>query len=320
MSRKSRLIMIIIIGVISWFIASRMGYVGKKKEPKKKVIVSTHKKVNTKPRIIMEKVVCAREDIKKGSPITSNSLIVKEFESSELKGLDTYKNLSSIEGMVALENIKSGDKILKSSVIDISKIKKLSYRVKPGLRAISLKISDPSNAISGLISQGEHVDVIAVYDNSRDVDNPFSKIIVQNVELMAIDKEYFMNESDAENSSSNKGKKSSQKASKNKIEGKKISVATLAVTPSQAEKLALVSERAKFFLILRSPFDEGKIKYSGISQHEILGFSRRDDLIKNKNAELTIKDINSKRDSIPIYRGTELINSDTPSNNSVTTD
>jgi Flp pilus assembly protein CpaB len=234
--------------------------------------------------------------------------------------MKTFKNISSLEHMVADKNIKKGQKILQSDVLDISKIREMSYRIKPGLRAISLRIADISNAISGLINQGERVDVVAVFDSTRDVDNPYSRIVVQNAKLLAIDKEFYLNGNSANASSkSSKGKKLS-KSNKNKIEGKKISVATLAVTPKDAEKLALISERAKFFLVLRSHFDDKMVRDSGVSEREILGFSRRDDLIKDKNAEITIKELNSQKRSVAIYRGVELTNSNTPSAKSANED
>jgi len=295
-------------------IASRLGYVGKVKKPPEKKEKVVQKDVKKVKRIIKVKVVCSRNDIKKGSTISSNDLIVKEFVKEDLNGLDTFKNISSLKDMVAVVNIKSGQKIQKKYALDISKIKKLSYRIKPGLRAISLKIADISAAISGLINQGEKVDVLAVFDNTRDVDNPFSKIVVQNASLLAVDKEYLLDE---DSKSAGSSKKGASKTSKNKIEGKKISVATLLVTPKDAEKLALISERAKFYLIMRSPFDDDKVKALGVSEREILGFSRRDDLLKDRKAEATLKELKIKKDSIAIYRGINMTNSDTPVNNNV---
>lgn len=316
MGRNRRFMIIIIVGVITWFIASQIGKdktkpKAKPEQPQQQAQAEETKEIESKPRI--SQVVCARVDIEKGDLIHPNSIVVKDVVRKE-KEKDTFSSLDDLKGLVAIKNIAADEQIRKEQVKDLSGVMKLSYHVPKGARAISVKISNPQFVISGLVSQGDPVDVIAVYDNSKDVDVPYSRTVIQKAVLLALgtsfnpegDKTSTQKNPTSKKSATKKTSKTSGKSSQaaaTGVEGKKIDFVTLAVSPEEAEAIPLIAKRAEFYLTLRFPYDDAVMEKSGTSQQAVLGFTRRSDLIKSIEEQTRINEMNER--SIAIFRGVE---------------
>ncbi|MDD5092068.1 MAG: Flp pilus assembly protein CpaB [Candidatus Wallbacteria bacterium] len=345
MGRKNRMVMIIIVGIIGWVLASMMGWTGdngkKKKDGKQSAKQPAETvEIQVVKKEVLGKVVQSRCRIEKGEVIGLNHVVLLEIPKKEIQR-NTCSEIEGVIGKVAIENIEPDVQIMEKQLLDTKKIQRFSFHVPNGMRAVSLKVANPQHVLSGLIEQYDHVDVIAVFDNSKDVDTPFAKTIIQNAQVLAVGTEFSMDavetpgepskstaqksggtapaataavkEEPAKNASAKSSQKSgssSKKGVENVIEGKKIDFVTLAVKPEDAESIALITKRAEFFLTLRFPFDAAVTDAKGTAQPDVLGFMRREELIQGKDAEIRIKENNLKvRDlierekQIEIYRG-----------------
>lgn len=304
MSRRKRLIIVIIIGILSWIIAYNIDRKKTQKQIKKKeiTVVKKEKKLSKKMNIY-KKVVVARRDIKKGNLISKNDVYIKNIEKKNLiTGYIT--SIDTVINKIALDNIKKDTQMTRRLLLDIKNTNRLSYFIPTGYRAIAIKISNPQYAVSGFLKQGEYIDIIAVFGNKRVVDIPLAKTIIENARLLAVGN-VFYKEGEKDNKTNNK----KEKKNNEKIESQKITYATLAVRKEDAKKIALLDDSAKFYLTLRSPFDDTVNKRDkAITQADILGFMKGEDIIKSKEDRVRINSLNRELNKITIFKGTENIN------------
>jgi pilus assembly protein CpaB len=127
----------------------------------------------------------------------------------------------------------------------------LSALIPEGYRAITVKVDDEAG-IAGFLMPGTLVDVLAVINppNESSGQNPISKIVLQNIKVLA------------------SGQNLDQP--KDGREPVSIKTATLLVTPEQAEKLVLSSFDGRLRLALRNTIDQGDEKTPGANKNTLL--------------------------------------------------
>lgn len=334
MSRNNRFFFIIVLGVISWVLASMMGWTGsgkdKKKSAEKAVVQTAEVQADAVAKTVLKKTVCARTPVLKGTVLSVNELVVKEITKENVIK-DAIDDISQAEGFLLTETIEPGDQISKSKLVDLSGILKMSFHVPDGMRAISLRVTASENIISGLVSQSDHVDVIAVFKNNKDVDVPLARTLIQNAVLLAVGEVF--NPAEKELSTGDSGKASVKQKTGSKSSGKtaapaktpaadagnqakkpeepqlyeakKVAMVTLAVAPEDAEKIALFTEKAEFYLTLRYPFDESRISSKGTTQSQVLGFMKRDEIISGKEDRIKLKGLEEQEKAVVLFRGIE---------------
>ncbi|NDJ12112.1 MAG: Flp pilus assembly protein CpaB [Acidobacteriia bacterium] len=106
--------------------------------------------------------------------------------------------------------------------------------IEPGFRAVSVTISDVSG-VAGLVQPGTHVDVM--FTRPGTMTEAITSTILQNVRVLAVGRQ------------TQAGQVADPKASK-------MPVATLIVTPEDAQKLELAKNQGKISLSLRNPLDQ----------------------------------------------------------------
>src|SRR2546422_10048590 len=102
---------------------------------------------------------------------------------------------------------------------------------------------------------GTLVDVVVVIDpGDRGQQDPISKIVLQNIKVLA--------------NGQNIDKPDNQR------EANSVKAITLQVTPEQAEKLALASSEGKLQLVMRNSVDQGDEKTPGVNKRGLLSGER----------------------------------------------
>jgi pilus assembly protein CpaB len=129
-----------------------------------------------------------------------------------------------------------------SSILDMG----LSGRIPPDCRAITVGISDVTG-VAGFAQPGDYVDVMLV---SSQVENNkvVSEMILQNVLLLAINKQV-ENQGSASSQSNAKGQ-SQNAGNQPKVTGSPA-MATMALVPEDALKLAAKAQMGQIYLVLR---------------------------------------------------------------------
>ena len=117
-----------------------------------------------------------------------------------------------------------------------------------GMRAMSVPVDEVSD-ISGFVLPRTHVDVLVAISGNGPNEKPFSKIVLQNVEVLAV----------------------AQEIEHSKDQPQPVKVVTLLVTPEQAERLALASREGTLHLVMRSYSDQQIVATRGASLSDLVG-------------------------------------------------
>jgi pilus assembly protein CpaB len=162
-------------------------------------------------------------------------------------------NKQDILGKRLKDSIIEGEQILIDRLAQENN-ESLSYHIPDGKRAVSININEQVG-VSNLIFPGDFVDVVASFTNEeinmglvKKIYPQITKIIIQNVEVIALDQTQVASE--------NKGKDSPK-------------TATLALTPLEAEKLTYASDNAVLRLVLRGVGDTETPKEQGVTRDDL---------------------------------------------------
>ncbi len=127
-------------------------------------------------------------------------------------------------GAVLRDGMRAGEPFLTGHIVQAHDHGFLAAVLTPGMRAIAVTLS-PSSGVAGFIFPGDHVDVILTHSFSRKdsadlTERRVSEIVLSDARVLALD----------------------QKTDSMSADPKVAQLATLEVTPKQAEKLALASD------------------------------------------------------------------------------
>ena len=197
-------------------------------------------------------VAVAKVAIPVGSKIIAEQLTLVQFpqESTPDGAFDTVEKLT---GRVAVVNIAAREPITEARLAPEGTAAGLSAIIPEGYRAMTVKVDDVVG-ISGFIQPGTLVDVVVVItptNNGALAQDPISKIVLQNIKVLANGQNIDKPESEREANS--------------------VKAVTLLVTPEQAEKLALASSEGKLQLVMRNSIDQGDEQTIGINKRSLLG-------------------------------------------------
>ena len=111
------------------------------------------------------RVVVAKDDIHEMDTIYDNVLEVKEKNREDVEP-DYVDSISSLVGGVAAIPIKKGQTLTKNAIVEVGPETGLAIAVAPGKRPITIPIA-PERANAGLIRPGDRVDIYAMIDSGR---------------------------------------------------------------------------------------------------------------------------------------------------------
>lgn len=196
-------------------------------------------------------VAVAKVAIPLGTKIVAEQITLVQFpqESTPDGAFDSVEKLA---GRVAVVNIAPREPITEARLAPEGTAGGLSAIIPEGYRAMTVKVDDVVG-ISGFIMPGTLVDVVVVIvpGDGAQAQDPISKIVLQNIKVLANGQNIDKPESEREANS--------------------VKAVTLLVTPEQAEKLALASSEGKLQLVMRNSIDQGDEQTSGINKRGLLG-------------------------------------------------
>lgn len=124
----------------------------------------------------------------------------------------------------------------------------LSMLIPDGMRAMSVPVDEVSD-VAGFVQPHSRVDILVSVAAGESGNQPFSKIVLQNIEVLAVAQDF-------------------EKAGIAKPEVARV--VTLLVTPQQAERLTLASHEGALRLAMRNYADKQIIKTTGVDMAEML--------------------------------------------------
>ncbi len=144
-----------------------------------------------------------------------------------------YKDKDALDRAV-LFPISANEPIINTSLSQLNGADGIPATIEPGYRAVAVSITDVSG-VAGLVQPGAHVDVL--FTRPGTMAEAITSTILQNIRVLAVGRSVVVNQA---------------------IDPKatKVPVATLVVTPEQAQKLELAKNQGKIGLSLRNPLDQ----------------------------------------------------------------
>jgi pilus assembly protein CpaB len=193
-------------------------------------------------RVPTDRVVVAAVDIPVASPIKAEWLTTVDWPRvSRPDG--SQADPAAFTGKVALAPITKGEAILPGKLASADGRGGLATLLAPGTRAVAVRVDDVVG-VAGFVHPSDHVDVIVTMQPRNDALYT-SKVILQNVKVLAVGKDLEHRGRDAERAAP-------------------VTVATLQVSPEESEALALAASRGKLLLALRSASDVELAETRGI--------------------------------------------------------
>lgn len=144
------------------------------------------------------------------------------------------KDIKDYAGTVVRYGLRSGEPLMAGRTVKPGEQGFMAAALAPGMRAVSIAIT-PVAGVAGFVFPGDHVDVIVTHQIGRKSETSgetrrVSETMLKNVRVLALD----------------------QKMNDQVTEPKVAQIATLEVSPKQAETMALITEIGTVSLALRS--------------------------------------------------------------------
>lgn len=199
----------------------------------------------------LNRVAVAKVAIPVGTKIIPEQVMVVQFPPESTPD-GAFESVDKLTGRVAVTNIAPREPITEARLAPEGTAGGLSAVIPEGYRAMTVKVDDVVG-ISGFIMPGTLVDIVVVIDPAEKagMQDPISKIVLQNIKVLANGQNIDKPESEREANS--------------------VKAVTLLVTPEQAEKLALAASEGKLQLVMRNSIDQGNEQTSGINKRKLLG-------------------------------------------------
>ena len=197
---------------------------------------------NRPPQVVVEKaktatVVVAKVRIPQGKTVAAEDVESKEWP-ADLIPAGAADSIDKVVHRAALSTIIKDEPLLDEKLAKGPRVD-LASRLQPGMRAFTINIPTVGSNVAGFILPGNKVDVLlTVMDLPSLKDTgPMTVTLLQAIEILAVDQQ-------------------TEAPAANKMDAKELRSVTLAVTATQAAKLALAGSRGSLNLALRNPTDE----------------------------------------------------------------
>jgi len=228
------LILAVALGVFAAFTAQRW----LEQQRQQPTAAQTH----TQPVAVM------RQNLQVGQVVHERSLATVDWP-TEFVPQGAFSDPAKLEGRVVRRPLAAGEPVLENALLPEGSRAGLASVIDPTHRAMSVRV-DPVVGVAGFVAPGARVDVLVTINRVDSDGKPVSKVILQDVQVLAID----------------------QKLEEAKEgEPELVQVVTLETSPQDAEKLTHAAHEGRLQLALRSPGDHEEVKTEAVSVSALLG-------------------------------------------------
>ncbi len=202
----------------------------------------------TTARIMTQPVVVATRDIPAGAALDKAALEVQQWPAVAVpKG--ALSALATATGRVTRVPVFAGEAIVPGRLARAGTAPGLEARITPGMRAMSVRINDVAG-MSGLVQPNSRVDVlVSLRENGGNATEEVSKLFLENMRVLSM---------------------GSRTTRDDTGDPAPATTATLEVTPTQAERLAVAMRQGMIQLVLRGFDDTDSTGTKGASSSEVL--------------------------------------------------
>jgi len=219
--------------------------------------------------VVSTKRLAARTRLEPG--IVQTSFELREMIASAVP--DTaITDLASITNRYTAVTILPDDIMTPPRLMDEAQVPNLARAIPQGKRAVSIAVNK-ATSVGGFIQQGDYVDVIATFRPRNS--EPITKIVLQDIQILAVGGTY---EFDGASATATPA-----------IAAGKVELVTLALNPTDLEKLMYLDSGTSFSLVLKNPKDKDqKVQTKGATERIVLSDIGHPDFIQAvKTAQAT---------------------------------
>lgn len=196
----------------------------------------------------MRSVVVAKYDIPLGSAVEDWAVVLEQWPEPVIPD-GAYASMDSVVGRVARVDVFPGDALVPGRLAPRGTIPGLSAKITPGKRAMALRVDDVSG-LAGMVQPDSRVDVLLTMDGAT---QRTARLFMPNMRVLAMGSEV---ERDEDGDPIN------------------TTVATLEVTPDEAERLAVAMSQGRIQLTMRGYQDSEIPKTKGATTSDVLAALR----------------------------------------------
>src|SRR4030095_4064608 len=220
MNRQTRTFIVVAVSIGAATIASYGTFRALSRLPEKPVELPT------------KKAVVAAKQMPLGTLITRDAVTLVDWPAqTPLQGgfstLDEVVDRGLITGVVENEPISESKLAPKEAGAG------LSPAIKPGMRAISIRVNEVIG-VAGFVVPGSRVDIVTIL---KTIGEPFSRVVVSNVTVLSAGTRY------------------DQEEARTNANAIRSTVVTLMGDPIDADRIALAQSQGELMLTLRHPLD-----------------------------------------------------------------
>jgi len=200
-------------------------------------------------------VLVAGATFPEGHRLSAGDVELREMPAAAVPA-DIFTHVDSIVGRITRVPVFRGETMVLGRLAPSGSGTGLEVRITPGKRAMAVRIDDVAG-LAGLVQPDSRVDVVVTVGDGLDAP-PHSRVIMHNMRVLSVGAE-------------------TERASATPRDGPPVtqaaalaSTATLEVTPSEAEQLALATNQGRIQLVLRGFGDPETVVTSGASIGDML--------------------------------------------------
>lgn len=197
------------------------------------------------------RLVVAKSDVAPGHALTAEDLTLAPIVAAAPPP-NSYTDPARLVGRVVRGGLVTGQPVLDPLLAPAGVPEGLQALVPEGMRAISLETNESSGLI-GLLSPGSRVDVVTTATTANDAERAISRIIAQNVRVLAV------------------GQRLSAGPQPAEAQASVSRTVTLLVTPHDAAALDLAQSMARLRLILRGNGDADEVDDDAVMMVDLRG-------------------------------------------------
>jgi pilus assembly protein CpaB len=238
----------------------------------------------------MTSVIVVKKGILRGTSINAGSLVLKDLP-VELYDKRYAKSIEEVVGRVATATMIEGEFVMVAKLSTNKADAGMAALIPDGMRAKGITAINLADRVSGLIETGDHVDILLTRSVPKDSDglSGMSETILQNVEVLAVDRILQSKSSKSVSASTNR-------------QDPKSSSLTVLVTPEQASLLNLAQREGILSFSLRNPEDHTIIDDSSQENRFTQLVSRKHQSI---NAGFALENLDAGEEDNPELQNTQ---------------
>jgi pilus assembly protein CpaB len=185
-------------------------------------------------------IVVATHDLHIGTQLDPTAVKLARWSRDSMPP-GAFTDISAVAGKYVKTSFVENEPIVADRLFSgVKTAGMLPLLIPAGMRAMSVPVDEVSD-IAGFVLPGAHVDVLVAIADKATGGEPFSKIVLQNVEVIAV----------------------AQEIEEAKDEPKVVKVVTVLLTPEEAERLTVASHDGSLRLALRNYEDKKVVMTSG---------------------------------------------------------